>query len=274
MRRLAAALALSAAGCAGVQELARSTFEEPKLAFRSATIQALDLDGATVALLFDLSNPNAIGVDVARAAWSVEAGGTRVAAGELPGGIAVPARGTASLSLPVRVRFRDVPGILALLGGGKDEVPYTVSGSVGVRTPFGVIDVALSHTDRLRLPRLPRFGVEGLVVRSVSFESVGLAVRVRVQNPNAFPVPGGTLDGALSVDGAQVADAAGARLEAMPPGSSAVVELPVRVSLASAGRADSALVAGGDVDVQLSGKAVVAGLPIPLDLRARVPARR
>ncbi|HEY6100098.1 MAG TPA: LEA type 2 family protein [Anaeromyxobacter sp.] len=268
------ALPVLAAGCAGIENLARSAFEEPKLTFRSAKVDALDLDGATVAFIFDLTNPNAIGVDVARAAWAVEVDGTGVAAGDLPAGLAIPAKGTAPISFPVRVRFRDVPGIVGLLSSGKDELPYRLSGTLGVRTPLGVVDLPLSHSDRVRLPKLPRFTVDGLSVRSVSISSVGLDVRLRVRNPNGFPLPAGELDYALAFGGARVARAEGARIESVPGGASAVLEIPVRVDLASAGRAASNLLRGGEVDVELTGKADVAGLPLPLDLRARVPARR
>src|SRR5512144_1576965 len=122
MRKLALALLLplAAAGCAGLQDLARAAFKDPKLTFRSATIQSLDLEGATVGFLFDLENPNGFGVDVAHIGYQVEAEGTRIAAGDLPGGLSVEANATSPLTCPVRVRFGDVPGIVHLIGGGKD----------------------------------------------------------------------------------------------------------------------------------------------------------
>ncbi len=271
---LAVLLAVLASGCAGLKDLARAAFREPKLTFRSASLDALDLEGATVGFRFDLENPNAVGVDLARVGWAIEVDGTRVAAGELPGGLAVPANGMAPITFPVRVRFGDVPGIVSLLTSGKDEIPYRLSGTVGVRTPVGVVELPLSHSDRVRLPGLPRFSVDGLSVRSVSFDSVALDVRLRVSNPNRFPLPRGALDYALALGGSRVVRAEGARLEAVPASASAVVAIPVRVDLVSAGRAASALVRGGEIDVELTGKADLAGLPLPLDLRARVPARR
>lgn len=276
MRKIPLALLLPvlATGCAGLKDLARSAFQEPKLTFRSASLQALDLEGATVAFNFELSNPNAVGVDIARAGWAIEVDQTRIAAGDLPAGLKVPANGTAPVSFPVRVRFRDVPGVVSLITSGKDDLPYRLSGTLGVRTPLGILELPLSHSDHLRLPKLPRFAVDGLSVRSVSFSSVGIGLRLRVRNPNAFPLPPGTLDYALALGGARVARAEGARIESVQGGASAVVEIPIHVDLVSAGRAASSLVQGGEVDVELSGKADVAGLPLPLDLRARVPARR
>ena len=271
---VAVVVAVLAAGCAGLRDIARSAFREPKLSFRSASVQALDLEGATIGLLFDLQNPNSIGLELARASWAVEVDGTRVGAGDMPGGLSIPANGTAPVTLPVRVRFADVPGIVSLLGSGRDALPYKVSGSIGVKTPLGVLDLPVSHADQVKLPRLPRFGVDGLSVRSVSLDSVAVGVRLRVTNPNGFPMPPGALDTAVAVGGTSVARTDGARLQAIPGGASATIEIPVRVDLAAAGRVASQLVQGGDVDVQLLGKADLAGLPLPVDVRARVPARR
>lgn len=274
MRDVALAAVLALAGCAGLHDLARGALERPTLTFRSASLEALDLEGATVGFRFDLENPNGFGVDVARIGWNVEVEGTRIAAGELPGGLAVRARATAPVTFPVRVRFQDVPGIVSLLRGGRDELAYRLSGAIGVRTPVGVVDLPLSHSDRLRLPDLPRFGLDGLSVRSVSISTVALDVRVRVENPNGFALPPGQLDYALSIGGQPVARAEGAALSPVAAGGSAVFAIPVRVELASAGRAASQLLQGGEVLVGLTGKADVAGLPLPLDLEARVPARR
>lgn len=275
MRRLAAVIVASLlAACAGMQQLARSAVKEPKLTFRSASLQSLDMEGATLALTWDLENPNGFGVDLARAAWSVDVEGTRVAAGDLPGGLQIRANATAPVTLPVRVRFQDVPGIVTLLEGGKDVIRYRVAGTLGIGTPIGILDLPLSHEDRLRLPALPHFALDGISVRSMTFSEVALDVRVRVRNPNAFPLPLGKIDYALALGGTSVARTDGAELAAVAAGGSAVVAIPVRLDIASAGRVAAELSRGGDVQVDLSGKAVVGGIPLPLDLRGKVPARR
>ncbi len=276
MRKTAPALAALALllGCAGLKDLARAAFQAPKLTFRSASLEALDLEGATVAFRFDVENPNSIGVDVARVAWGVEVEGARVAAGELAGGLAIPANGTAPVTFSVRVLYRSVPKIASLMGSGKDDIVYRLFGNIGIRTPLGVLDLPLSHQDSLRLPSLPQFALEGVAIRTVSLAQVAFDVRLRVRNPNGFATPAGRIDYALALGGSTVARATGASLSPVAGGASAVVEIPVSVDLLSAGRAAAGLMRGGDVDVGLAGTAEVAGIPLPLDLRARVPARR
>jgi LEA14-like dessication related protein len=271
---LTLAALLGAAGCAGLSDLARSAFERPTLTFRSAGIDALDLEGATVGLRFDLQNPNGFGLDLARVGWGVEVEGTRIATGDMPGGLAIPAKGTAPLTVPVRIRFQDVPGIVSLLTSRRDEIRYKVGGSVGVKTPVGIVDLPLEHEDRLGLPDLPSFALDGVSVRSASFRDVALDVKLRVTNPNAFPIPAGKLDYALSIAGSEVARAQDALLATVAGKGSGVVSIPVRVDLARAGVAATELARGGPVRVGLAGTAEVAGIPLPLSLEATVPATR
>jgi len=271
---LAAALALGA-GCAGLQDLARSAFEKPSLAFKGASIDALDLEGATVGLRVDLSNPNGFGLDVAKVGWSFDAEGTRVATGEMAGGMKIPAKGVAPLTIPVRVRWKDVPGIVGLFTQRRDSLRYRAAASVGVQTPVGVVELPVTHEDVVKLPGLPSFSVSGLSVRSASFSEVAFDVKVGVKNPNAFPVPPGKLAWSLALGaGAPVARAEGTPTAAVAPNTAGTLTLPVRIDLASAGRAAASLASGGDVRVRLAGTAEIAGLAIPLDLDTVVPARR
>ncbi len=275
MRKTLAVLAVVAvAGCASLKDLAKAAFQTPRLEFRSATLQALDLEGATIGVVFDLTNPNGFGLDLARVAYGVEVEGTRIASGDLPGGLAIPASGKAPLTIPVRVRFADVPGIVSLLTTRRESLRYKLTGNAGVRTPVGVIDLPLAHEDTLRLPGLPGFAVEGVSVRGAGLTDVALDLRVRVKNPNAFPIPAGRLDYALSLGGAEVARARDAALGNVAAGGSTVVVIPVKVDLVRAGRVATALLGGGEVPVGLAGTANVAGIPVPLDVRATVPARR
>ena len=79
-----------------------------------------------------------------------------------------------------------MPGIVSLLTTGRDTIQYKLTGSAGVRTPIGVIDLPMTHEDRLSLPGLPGFSVDGLSVRSVSFTDVAFDVKLRVKNPNTI----------------------------------------------------------------------------------------
>jgi LEA14-like dessication related protein len=100
-------------------------------------------------------------------------------------------------------------------------------------------------------------------------------VKLGMKNPNAFPIPAGKLAWSLALGGGSpVARAEGAPTAAVPPSSTGTISLPVRLDLRSAGRAAADLALGGNVRVKMLGTASVAGIDLPLDLDAVVPARK
>lgn len=268
-----ASLLVVLSGCAEVGKLAAAAVDPPELTFRSADLRALDLDGATLAFHLDVENRNAFGLEVARIAYRLEVEGKPVTQGDVPGGLRLPARGKAPLTFTARLRFGDVPGVASLLGK-RDSVRYRLSGTVGVRTPLGVLDLPLSHEDTVELPRAPRFSLEGLSLRSVTLGRVTLELRLRLDNPNDFPLPAGSLASALWLGGAQVARVEDRALSGVRGNGSAVVAIPIELELGEAGRAAADLVRGGKVDVGLRGAAEVAGMRIPLDLGGKYSAER
>ncbi len=271
--RLALLAALSLVpGCAEVGKLAAAAIDPPRLTFRSVDVRSLDLDGATLGFNFDVENRNAIGLDVAKITYALDVEGTRVTTGDAPGGLKLPAKGKAPLTFTARLRFRDVPGIASLLGK-RESVRYKLSGSVGVQTALGMLELPVSHEDQVQLPRAPAFRLEGLSIRSASLARVTLEVQLRIDNPNAFPLPAGKLASSLSLGGTSVAQIQDRALAAVEKNGSAVVTVPVQLDLAQAGRAAAELLQGGKVDVGLRGAADVAGMHLPLDLGGRFSAR-
>ncbi len=275
MRRpaLAALLLLLATGCAEVQKLAASAVQRPRLELRSVSLKDIDLSGATVQFEYRLDNPNGFGLDLARAAYALEVEGRRVVDGSLPGGLRIPASGSAPLEIPVHFKFADVPGLVSALAS-REAVAYRLSGTAGIQTPIGVVDLPLSGSGSVPVPRLPGFALDAVRVRSASLSDVALDVTLRVRNPNAFPLPGGSLSYALALGGGEVARGEGGTLSPVAAHGTAVVSLPVRVSLSGAGRAAQALLSGGTVDVGVHGTAMVGNVPVPLDLAGKVPALR
>ena len=269
---LLAALGLALASCAEVGKLAAAAIEKPRLVFKTVALQSVDLEGATLAFTYDLENPNAFGLKLAKVGYGLEVEQTSVLTGEVPGGLRIPASGTAPLTFTARLRYRDVPGVVQLVGK-QDALRYKLSGVVGLDTPVGVVEVPLSHEGSVRLPGLPRFSIEGLGVRSMSLSHVTVELRVRVQNPNDFPVPPGRLDASLALGGADLAEVSGQALAAIPRNGDGRVTIPVKIDLERAGRVAADLMAGRPVDVQLRGKADVGGLSLPLDLWGRFSGR-
>jgi LEA14-like dessication related protein len=262
---------LTLAGCAEVGKLAASVVIPPKLTCRAVNVSALDLEGATLAFDFDIENKNGFGLKVARIGYAIEVESTKVE-GTAPGGLELPARARAPLTLTARLRWRDVPALASMLGK-QDAVRYKLAGTVGVQTPVGVLDLSVEREGKLDLPRLPAIALEGVSIRSLSFTRLTIAVQVKLSNPNAFPIPAGKLDAALSLGGSEVARVENRAVAAVGARGSAVAEIPIQLDLDRAGRAALDLSRGTPVQVGLHGVLDVGGVKLPLDLLEKLTAR-
>lgn len=274
MRALAVAVGAVAvlSGCAEVSKFAAAAVDPPRLTFKAVNVRAFDLEGVTLGFDFDAENRNTFGLKVARVTYGIEIEGTRVLTGDAPGGLSLPAQKKVPLTFTARIRFRDVPGI-ASLAGKRDAIHYRLAGSVGVDTPLGVLDLPVSHEDALSLPKMPRFALDGLSIRSFSLTRLGLDVKLRISNPNAFPIPAGRLDAALSLGTSRVARIENRTLTAVSSNGSSVVTIPIDLDLGEAGRAAQALSRGAAVSVGIKGEADLAGAKLPIELASDLKAR-
>jgi len=258
-----AAAALALAGCAAINDLARSAFVKPTLAYEKVEVQALDFDGATLAIDCRLTNPNPFGLTLARVQYWLQIEGRIVTRGEVAGGLRLPASGTAPVRFTARLPWAEVPRLAELTRRG-GRVPYAIGGQVAVDTPVGVLELPVEHAGAVDLPALPTFRIAAVGVRLASFTDLKVDVALVVHNPNPFPLPEGSFRYALAADGEVVATSDLEGLSAVPAGGEARVEVPVRISLAGAGRAALAL-RSGSAAVRLTGEATIGSLHYPID---------
>jgi len=267
-----AAAPLLLAGCAAMNELARSAVEKPTITFQAASVEALDFDGATLALDFKLHNPNRFGLRVARVNTWLQLEGRVVTRAELPAGLSIPAAGEAPLRFTARLPFAEVPRVVELVARG-GQVAYTVGGMVAVETPLGILELPATHSGQVDLPVLPAFRLASARARLASLTEVELELTVLVDNQNAFPLPEGELRYALALGGEVVATADGEVLAEVPARGQGRLVIPIRLSLLKAGRALGTVVRGGSADLRISGEAKLGALPVPLDLSGKAVGR-
>ncbi len=259
---LAAALALTLSGCAFLQRIARGGFEPPRLSYQSWSADQLDLEGVTIALHYQLENPNQIGLDLRRLAYKLEVEGTQVGEGVLPAGIQVPPRGTAAVAIPVRLRWRDVPRLAEILLS-QAEVGYRITGSAGVGSALGTIDLPFDHRDRVAIPRPPSFRIENIGVRNASLTDLAIDVRLRIENGNGFPLPVGALTYGLRIGDHDLLAGGSHPLAAVPPGGHAVISIPIRLSTIGAAEGIADLLSGAAV--RLHGLAGFGAVEVPVE---------
>ncbi len=255
-------------GCSLFQRVAGRGFERPTFTFESWSADQLDFEGVTIALHYRFENPNRFGLDLRRLAYRLEVEGRQIGEGQLPAGVRIAARGATPIAVPVRLRWRDLPGFVELLTT-RAEVNYRVSGSASVDTALGAIDLPFEHRDRVALPRVPSFRIEGITMHEASLSSVSLDLRLRIENGNAFPLPVGALTYGLRVGDREVVAGGSHPLVAVPPGGRATISIPVRISVQGMAGAVADLVSGAEL--RLRGLAGFGdGVEVPVDAPGHV----
>ena len=236
-RRIAAVAVLSTlAGCAGLEGVLRQGIQRPEVTVLSAAPTGIDFEGLSLAVDLRVQNPNAMGLRVAGFAWQLDVEGGRIATGDAPGGLTLPASGAATSRVTARVRFADLAKLVQLTEA-RDQVALKVAGRVTVETPIGPIDVPWSWTGALPVPRLPKLELAGVRLGHQSFTETEVVVSLKVQNANAYPLPAASVKLDVELNGARVAQATSRQLPPVGAGGAATLEVPVRMSLLGAGAA-------------------------------------
>jgi LEA14-like dessication related protein len=264
---------LVAAGCAEVKDFVGRAFERPTLSFQSVALEGLDLEGVTVSLHYRIDNPNSVGLSLAKLGYALDVEGHRTVAGELPSGVRIPAQGSAPLVVPVRLLYRELPQALAILAT-RSEVGYRVSGHVGVDTPVGIIDLPFEHQGRAPVPRPPTLSIESARITATSVTRIGLTLRLRVQNSNAFALPAGSLQYALSIAGSTVVSTESCSLSRVSAGGNAILELPLTIDTLGAARTAARALSGEPLEIAVQGTAGYGSVRLPLQTHGQVAPRR
>jgi LEA14-like dessication related protein len=265
MRKLALLLPLLVS-CSLLQSVASAAFERPSLAFRDVKLEHIDFTGADVNLLFDVTNPNSSGLDLGAASYALAIEGHPVATGTPPKGLQVPGKGTSTVTLPAHVTWDQLaPALEAVLS--KKTLAYKASGTIGVNSPIGLINLPLEHEGVIEPPHLPSVSLQPPRIVSLHFTGARLALPLKLTNTNAFPLPLGGVDGTVDIEGARVGRVALAQLPAVGASSEQTIELPLDISFVSAGLAVASALKAGAAHIKLDGtlRSLGASLPLHID---------
>src|SRR3982751_4881434 len=102
-------------GCSLVQQVASNALERPSLSFKEARLPQIDFQGAELDLVFLVTNPNSMGLDLTRANYNLEVEGHKVAAGTPKNGLKIPGGGTAEIAFPAKIQWNEIAPALEAL---------------------------------------------------------------------------------------------------------------------------------------------------------------
>jgi LEA14-like dessication related protein len=271
--RLLLGLAALATSCATLEQLAAGAFQKPTLAYKSAALADVSLSGATLNLVTTVNNPNSVGLSLADLDYRLSVDGHPVATGKPPEGLEIPANGSADVTLPATIQFADLGQAVATVLA-KGSAGYKAEGTVGVKTPVGVVRLPLSHQGTFTLPDMPGISIGTPRVKSMAIDHATVEVPVTLTAKGSYPVPLQALEAALSVGGTRVGEVSAKDLGTLAPGTSRSISLPVTIPFAGALEAAQAMMHGGTVPIALDGQLQSGPAPVPFSVKTTAQFRR
>jgi LEA14-like dessication related protein len=134
------AVGLMISGC-GVRQLTRGELVPPEVRFKGMGWQPPTHQGLPLTLVLALENPNPTTITVLGYDYEVRVSGQSVAKGVGNQPVTLPARGETTVTVPVVLRLRNLPGLLPDLLQEK-KIPVEIAGglrlpqTLGFRVPF------------------------------------------------------------------------------------------------------------------------------------------
>lgn len=274
MRRLlwVLPLFLALSGCAALSKFFKNAFKQPQLVFRTAELQDANLSSATVNLIFDLKNPNSIGLNLASIDYDFQVEGKQVVAGRPPNGLSVKPNGSTALVFPANVKFQDIAPVVETFLT-KDFANYKASGHIGIKTPIGVIQLPISKEGQFEVPKVPAVAFQQPRIASLSISGAQLEFPVTITNRNSYVLPINQVAGGLLISGAQVGTLATGDLGGLQGKAAKQVTLPVSVNFASALSAANAI-RQGQANIAWNGAVTSGGISVPIKLQQNLTFRR
>ncbi|MEO8158949.1 MAG: LEA type 2 family protein [Betaproteobacteria bacterium] len=245
------ALALLA-GCQSLQDLLGSA-PKPSARVIGTSIRGLSLDN--VVLLFDveIENPYAASLPLIDLGYSLASGGNKFLEGTLTPTGSIPARGKQVIQLPATVPFASLYSVLKGLRPGA-VVPYTADFRIGVNVPvLGRIDVPLSKSGELPVPAVPQVEVSSLSMGKLGLDQVSATAKLRIRNPNQFPLDLTRLGVNVALGGLDVGSSKIARPANIGAGQETTLDVPLSFSPRAVGIGIVNLLRGNQIAYQVSG---------------------
>ncbi|HET7788990.1 MAG TPA: LEA type 2 family protein [Myxococcales bacterium] len=255
--------------CSLLQQVASSAFQRPTLSFKDARLPHIDFQGAELDLVFDVTNPNSMGLDLTSASYALEVEGHKVASGTPQNGLKIPAGGTTEVTFPAKVRWNEIaPALEALFA--MDQVHYKASGELGV----GGVTLPLAHEGTFAPPKMPRLDVGSPQITSLSLTGARLSLPLKIANLNGFPLPLGGILGTVDLAGARVGRVDLQRSAPVPSKGETTVNVPLDLSFLSTGQAVAEALRTGVAEVKVDAMLNAGGAMLPLKVARTVQLQR
>ena len=137
-RKLAAVAMLGVLLLTACASTPTTLIQSPYVSLNQVRFQSMEIDGQTVLLGFDMTNPNPFPLPVESLSYGVRLDGYRFASGKTTGEFTVPAQSDTAFAIEVHLDLlQTAPRLINIVRGGVlRDVSYDLSGEFEVDVPF------------------------------------------------------------------------------------------------------------------------------------------
>ena len=260
---VAASVLLS--GCALLSELLTEVFQKPTFRFKNVAVHNASLAGLSLDTVWQLDNPNTVGISLAAVDYALFVDDKQVVAGTPQKGLQIPANGATELTFPAEIKFLDlVPALETMLT--KETATWRVEGSIGVQTPIGLLSFPIAMQDVFETPKLPQVQFANPKVTNLSLQGATVEFPVSVTNRSTLPLAINEVVGTLFIAGAPVGTVSTGTLGQLEGKGTRQVTLPLTINFFSAGTAAVSAIQGGNANLKFDATIQSGGAQVPLKL--------
>lgn len=252
--------------------------QKPKVSVAGQRLTHLDFEGVNLAFDIQVDNPNPIGISLAGLDYDLKLAGHSFASGNEDKQMQLKAAGKSTIELPLSMSFKEIYDGMAELKG-KDEVPYVLTTGLMIDVPLlGKLRYPVKTKGILPLPKLPKISLKNLSLEKLNLSGATLALKLGVDNPNAFGLSLDKLQYDFKVNGKRWLTGNRSALGKIGKNQGNEITLPITLNFMEMGSGLYSLLSSGkELDYNLSGKLDATGdnkligrFNMPIDTSGRV----
>lgn len=266
-RIIVVALSLTVlSGCAILRELlqvASKAFQQPVFSFRNVALTDISLGGLNLDTVWDLNNPNNVGISLASVDYALFIENKQVVAGAPPNGLQLGANSTSQLHFPAGIKFQDIAQVVDVFLT-KENATWRAEGGLGVQTPIGIIRLPIAKDGVFEVPKVPDVVFGNPKVTNLSLSGATVEFPLTVTNKNTYALPIAGLTGNLAIAGSNVGTLSTGSFGDMSGKGAKQVSLPLNISFLSAAGAVVNALRGGNAQVTFNAQLQSGQQQVPL----------
>ena len=246
-------------GCATLKSLVK----EPTIKFKTVKLRDLGLFDATVGFVFEVDNPNPIGVTVNDLEYNLKLDNKEFLSGILDDGIKLQANGKSTFEIPVNIDYIEFFGSVSEFLK-HDELPYNISGKMKIFE----FTIPYSNSGTIDIPSVPKVSLVGVEVGNISLSGAAMVFKVKMKNLSDAALNLSKLDYKINLAGKEFGSGIANISESLTANGEKLIDIPLNIDFLSLGAAASNIIRGDDASYKLEGNMEIAG---PKGIKKQIP---